>query len=157
MPVKGRRKRGQLDLLSVPPGASVIYKLRVVGKTPVRLQLKPSRLYSFVLHRDRYKLHSRRVRMPRSRGREVRVYLKRLRTRVKLGKKRRTAISVVCRTAGVYRVYLNGRDSGYTCPVTLASGVGRQSIGLFLPNKDRIEYRKIRARYRRHVRMKWKY
>ena len=155
--MEGPRGPGELDLRSSPSGASIIYKKRVIGKTPARVILKPSKLYTFYLHRDRYRFYKRRVRMPSSKGREVTVYLKKMRGRSRLAKKRRTGIKVICRTKGVFRIYLNGRDTGYTCPATIASGVGRQSIGLYFPHTDRTSFRKVRARYRRHVKMKWKY
>jgi hypothetical protein len=54
-------------------------------------------------------------------------------------------VRVTCEHPGVFRVYLNGRDTGRNCPTVLSVGYGRNNVRVLLPQKKRTAFKYFRA------------
>lgn len=141
VPPRGRRRPGDLDVYSKPRGAAVILDNQVLGKTPVRLRLKPGKFYHLVINKIGYQVRENRVRMPKRYGLRLFVWLPYVTHRAPLAKPGQTAVAVTCKHQKVFRVFLNGRNTGRNCPVTLKVGRGRNNVGIYVPRKRRVVFK----------------
>ncbi len=130
---------------SVPSGAQVVCNGRLAGRTPMVLRFHGERRCELVLNKELRRPVRRVLTRERWEGRRLKVYLPWVRGRAKKAR-RGTSVQVLCRGPGVYRVYLNGRDSGWNCPVRLRVPPGRNDVGLYLSRGKRVYYRRFTVR-----------
>lgn len=151
VPRTGKRRAGEVDVVTAPRGVAVAYMGQVLGKTPLRLRGRVGKRYMLVLNRESYRVKTTAVRLSRYGGMLLRNVLAPIRYPVARAKPGRTSVRVVCRTQGVLRVFLNGRDSGRNCPVALKVGYGKNNVGVFLPRRGRTVFKYFRAKAGKQV------
>lgn len=132
-PITDSTKRAHVDLKTMPEGANVIIGKLVLGKTPLRLGLKPGRPYVIALNKERHSVIVQKLKVSKKRGRTLAVELPPVKKPARKARTGRTAVMVECAPPGVHRVYLNGWDSGYNCPVALETDPGKNNIGFRIP------------------------
>jgi len=147
-PILGRVKRGQLDIKTEPAGADVIIDTIVVGKTPVRLGLKPNRRYLIALNKQGRSVIVRRIKLRKRKARVIDVKLPPVKKPARKPRTGHTAVMVECEPPGVHRVYLNGWDTGYNCPVAFEVSVGKNNVGFRVPGTiKKMHYQNFSVRY----------
>lgn len=157
LPLSKEPRSGHLDLITDPEGAVVTWKDRLIGRTPIRLQLETGKDYLFALTKEGRRLTLQKVNLAPGKAKKMDLYLKYVTKKTQKARQGQSGISVVCRTKEIYRIYLNGRDTGYNCPISLRSEPGRQSVGIYLPRQDRILYQYVRVTTGKWVSVDWPY
>lgn len=154
---EGKRRAGEVDVVTAPRGVSVIYEDQILGKTPLRLRGRMGKRYLLVLNREAFRVKTTAVRISRYGGMLLRNVLTPIPYPVRLAKPGRTSVRVVCKTQGVLRVFLNGRDSGRNCPVALKVGYGKNNAGVLLPTRGRTVFKYFRAQAGKQVVVEFPY
>jgi hypothetical protein len=154
-PARGKRADGDLDLHTEPNGASVIYKGKIVGKTPLRIKMSDGERLEVVLNKEGRRVKRKSLRMFGDSGRKLRVFLPNVRRRSSEASEGQTAVSVRCGSTDVYRVYLNGWDTGHNCPVTLRVEPGRNNVAIRRSGSDRLEYKDFRVHTGERATVEW--
>jgi eukaryotic-like serine/threonine-protein kinase len=145
VPRKGTAAAYEIDLLTAPRGVGVIYNNYLLGKTPIRLHAKKGKRYLLVLNKEGQKVKPINPKFSRFAGLRHRIILKSPTNLARLGTEGQTRLEIRCRTSGIYRVFLNGRDTGRNCPVTLKVSRGPNAPGIYLPAKDHVTFRKVKS------------
>jgi hypothetical protein len=127
--MSGSPPPGAIDLVTEPPGASVVVGARVLGKTPTRLRLKPKKPYAVALNKEGRGVEVRRITLGADKGRRLKVELPPVKKPARRARTGHTAVMVSCTPKGIRRVYLNGWDTGLNCPVALEVGPGKNNVG----------------------------
>jgi hypothetical protein len=144
--MQGPRQARELDLYTAPKQVSVIHHGRVLGKTPLRLRGRAGRLYLLVLNREGYRVKTTQIRLSGYGGLLLRDVLAHLPYPTPKASEGQTRVSVRCRTQGVRRIFINGRDTGRNCPATLRVGTGTNNVGVLLPRQKRTAFKHFRAK-----------
>jgi hypothetical protein len=145
VPRTGKPKANEIELLTAPTGVSVIHDKRLLGITPIRLRAKRGKRYLLVLNKEGYKVKAIKPKFSRFAGLRHRVTLGSIVFLARKGTTGQTRIDVRCRTPRIYRVFLNGRDTGRNCPTTLKVSRGPNAPGIYLPDRDRVTFKKIKS------------
>ncbi len=157
VPRRGAAKAFEIDLFTAPHGVGVIYNNYLLGKTPIRLRAKSSRRYLLVLNKEGHKVKAINPKFSRFAGLRHRIILKSPTTLARLGAKGQTRLEVRCRTSKIFRVFLNGRDTGRNCPVILKVSRGPNAPGIYLPSKDHVTFRKVKSIPQKSVTVRFPY
>jgi serine/threonine-protein kinase len=141
----GLPKRGQLDVITRPPGARVFVDGERRGQSPLRVPVTPGGRVRLSVSLPGYKLYKSPVWIPRGMGRRISLILPRVAPRLRRAAPRRTALRVQCRTEGRNRVYVDGKDTGYDCPTpALAVSPTVHTVSLYVPASHRVVWKRIR-------------
>ncbi|MFH2008526.1 MAG: protein kinase [bacterium] len=141
IPRKGKPAIGDVDILTAPGDVSVIYKGRVLGTTPLRIRGKAGRRFFLTLNKAGFKVTAIQPRPSRYLGLNFRAYLKPIQYPAKVGAAGDTRVAVQCKRQGIYRVFMNGRDTGHNCPAVLKVSRGKNNVGIFLPEEKRTVFK----------------
>jgi len=153
--VTGARTKGDLDLHSEPKGASVIVGDRVVTQTPVRLKMKDGQVLQVVLNKEGRRLKNEELRMFGDSGRKIKVFLPNVRRKAVKAGPGHTAVSVVCKKSDIHRVYLNGWDTGYNCPVKIRVDPGNNNVAIRIDAEGRLDYKDFRLQTGHTATIEW--
>jgi hypothetical protein len=145
VPRKGKPLAHELELYTAPTGVAVIHDNRLLGLTPIRLRAKAARRYLIVLNKEGHKVKAIKPQFSRFVGLRHRVTLKPNTFLARTGTAGQTRLQVRCRTAKIFRIFLNGRDTGRNCPATLKVSRGPNAPGIYLPDLDRVTFRKVKS------------
>ena len=146
-PIKDKISPGCLDIKTTPDGASVIIGSTIAGKTPLRLGLKTGRSYLIVLNKEGRSVAVRKVKLGKRQGKRLAVKLSAVKKKRRKARTGHTAVRVDCKPPDVHRIYLNGWDSGFNCPVALRVGVGKNDIGYRIPGtRKKMRYKDFYVR-----------
>ncbi len=141
----GLPKRGQLDIITRPPGARVFIDGERRGQSPLRVPVNPGGRVRVSVSLPGHKLYKSPIWIPRGVGRRISLILPRVVPRLRRAAPRRTALRVLCRTEGHNRVYVDGKDTGYDCPTpALAVLPTVHTVSLYVPASHRVVWKRIR-------------
>lgn len=157
VPRTGKPGAFEIELLTAPPGVGVIHANQLLGQTPIRLRAKSAKRYLIVLNKEGHKVKVIKPKFSRFVGLRHRVTLKSSTHLARMGKDGQTRLVVRCRTANIFRVFLNGRDTGRNCPTILKVSRGPNAPGIFLPDKDRVTFRKVKSIPQQSVKVEFSY
>ena len=143
--IKGKRGAGDLDLHTEPRGAAIIVGKRIVGKTPVRFKMRNGQTLEVVLNKEGRRLRNKELKMFGDSGRKLKVFLPNIRKKAKEARKGQTAVSVTCARKDIYRVYINGWDTGHNCPAKLPVDAGKNNVARRLKADGRLDYKDFRV------------
>jgi len=147
VPFRGPQKRGQLDVLTQPPGVRVYINGAFLGLSPLRALAPAGTQIRLALSHPGRGLYRTRLWMPGAIGRRIKILMPFLRKPPKEARLGRTAIRVTCKTVGVHRVYIDGRDTGHDCPTpALAVPPVVHLVTLYLPTTGKTVWRKLRPK-----------
>jgi serine/threonine-protein kinase len=155
VPRRGRPLAGDIEIITAPWGVMVIHQNRILGKTPLRLRGKRGKRYHLALNKVGYRPRIIRRRTSRYTGLKLRATLTHIRYLAQTGGKGQTRVEVRCKTAHIHRVYLNGRDTGRNCPVTLVTSRGTNTLGIRLFSRGKIVFKSVRSRPRKKVTLRF--
>ena len=110
-----------------------------------------------MLNKERHKVKAIKPKFSRFVGLRHRVTLKASTYLARTGKAGQTRLEISCRTANIYRVFLNGRDTGRNCPITLKVSRGPNAPGIYLPDKDRVTFHKVKSIPQKLLKVKFEY
>jgi len=158
VPMKGPLGKGQLDVLTNPPGVRVYVNGTYRGVSPLRALAPAGTRIRVVLSRKGRGLYKTRMWMPGAVGRRLKILMPFLIKPVLKARAGRTAIRVTCQTAGVHRVYIDGRDTGHDCPtVPLAVLPVVHFVALYLPTTGKTVWQKLRPKARQVTTVNFKH
>ncbi len=122
-----------LDVASEPAGARVFVDGVERGPAPLQLGVKPGE-HRVALLLDRHELARRKLTVD---GTGARVVMELLPARLPVGDAR---LKVRCQTEGALRIFVDGADSGMTCPNAHALEVepGHHRLELYSPSTDEL-------------------
>ena len=147
VPMKGPHKKGQLDVLTTPPGVRVYVNGSFRGLSPLRALAPAGTQIRVTLSHPGRGLYKTRMWMPGAIGRRLKILMPYLLKPFKKARPGRTAIRVICKTEGVYRVYIDGRDTGRDCPTPpLAVPPIVHFVALYMPTTGKTVWRKLRPK-----------
>jgi hypothetical protein len=132
------------------PAATVFINGRKMGKTPFTRRLRGGRRsYFLALVVSKYEVHHERFRVSRKKGHAVQVELTKA-TYPRYVKWRRGVLWVVCHWRDRRRVFLDGKDTGLSCPkVGFYLKPGRYEVSLMSLETGRLKKRRVRIKRRR--------
>ena len=142
---KGTRSRRDIDVITVPTGATVLCGKRVMGLSPLRLRFGSARKCHLILNHAGRRVVDRVVTIRRFGDHKLKVYLPRLAHSFRKAKRGRTSLDVRCSPPGAYRIYVNGRDTGWNCPARIHVDMGSNDMGLYLMRGRRVMYKRFRV------------
>ena len=157
VPRQGPRKPGDLDLITAPKGVSVIYQGYILGQAPLRLRGKPGRRFFLVLNREGYRVKTTLARLSSYGGLILRNVLGFIPYPAQRAGDGQTRVDVRCRSTGVLRIFLNGRDTGRNCPAVLKVDGGTNNVGVLLPRQKRTAFKHFRSHLGHAVRVDFPY
>ena len=156
VPTKGPVKAGQLDVLTNPPGVRVYVNGTLRGVSPLRALAPAGSRIRVALSLGGRGLYRARMWMPRAVGRRLKILMPFLTKPFKEARPGRTAIKVLCKTAGVHRVYIDGRDTGRDCPTPpLEVAPVVHYVDLYLPTTGKTVRKKLRPKPRQVTTVSW--
>jgi hypothetical protein len=135
-----------MNLVTAPKGVTVSYRGRVLGQTPLRIRAKTDRPFLLVLNKEKHQVQTFVAKTSSFGGLTQKVTLPLLEGALQVGAKGQTRVTLRCRTPGLHRIFLNGRDSGRNCPCSLRVGLGTNNAGIFLPEDKKTEFKYFRAK-----------
>ncbi len=141
----GPRTAGDLDLYTQPSGAVVIVEGRSVAKTPVRFKIPEGQTLEVVLNKEGRRLKIEQLKAPGDQGRMLKVFLPNVRKKAVKAETGQTAVEVRCKTPEIYRIYLNGWDTGFNCPVTIRVDPGNNNVARRIEPEARLDYKDFRV------------
>jgi serine/threonine-protein kinase len=153
--IVGKRRKGDLDLHTEPKAAALIHKRKIIGSTPLRVKMQTLSRLDVVLNKEGRRVKRVTLKMFGDSGRKVRIFLPNVRRETETAKPGQTAVQVKCATAGIYRVYLNGWDTGHNCPVKLRVEPGRNNVAIRESGSDRLDYKDFRVHTGETVEVEW--
>ncbi|MFH2009542.1 MAG: protein kinase [bacterium] len=158
LPIHGPPRQGELDVQTIPKGAKVFVSGILRGTSPLRVRLPPGRRYALVLSTPGLGLYRSPVWLPPTHGRRVKIMLQTLSRRLHKAGPGRTSIQVTCRTKGLYRIYIDGRDTGFDCPTPpIAVLPVIHSVSMYMPTQNKTVWKKLRPRLRQLSVIDWPY
>ncbi len=158
VPMKGQLGKGQLDVLTNPPGVRVYVNGTYRGMSPLRALAPAGTRIRVVLSHEGRGLYKTRMWMPGAVGRRLKILMPFLIKPVLKARAGRTAIRVTCQTAGLHRVYIDGRDTGHDCPtVPLAVLPVVHFVALYLPTTGKTVWQKLRPKARQVTTVNFKH
>jgi len=153
--IKGKRGAGDLDLHTEPRGAAIIVGKQIVGKTPLRFKMRNGQSLEVVLNKEGRRLRNKELKMFGDSGRKLKVFLPNVRKKVKVARKGGTAVSVSCAHRGIYRVYINGWDTGHNCPAKLPVDAGKNNVARRIQADGRLDYKDFRVHTGQTFSIRW--
>lgn len=143
----GAAGAGRLDVVTIPAGARVYVNGTFRGQSPLRALAPAGRRIRVALALRGRGLFKTRLWMPSAVGRRLRITMPFLRKPFLTARAGRTALQVTCHTAGVHRVYIDGRDTGLACPTPPLEVLPVvHLVTLYLPTRGRTVWRKLRPK-----------
>jgi hypothetical protein len=154
--MKGPLRQGQLDVLTTPAGVRVFLNGTYRGLSPLRALTPAGARVRVVLSLSGRGLYKSRIWMPGAVGRRLKILMPYITKPFRIARSGRTAIRVTCKTAGVHRVYIDGRDTGRNCPTPPLEVLPVvHLVGLYLPTTGKTFWQKIRPKPRQVATVTW--
>ncbi len=142
---RGGRAKTDVDIITKPKGANVLCGRKRMGKTPLRIRLPRKGACELILNLPLHRVVERRLTRSRWGGRRFVQYLPLVPSPARIAR-RGTSIDTKCHGPAVYRIFLNGRDTGRNCPVRLRLPPGTNDLSIHLSRSRRLFYKKFRLR-----------
>lgn len=147
VPMTGVVGKGQLDVVTNPADARVYVNSTFRGLSPLRALAPAGRRIRVALSLRGRGLYRTRLWMPAAVGRRIKIMMPFVSRPLKEARAGRTAIRVICNTAGVHRVYIDGRDTGRDCPTPPLEVLPVvHLVTLYLPTEGKTVWRKLRPK-----------
>lgn len=126
------------------------------GVSPLRLPATPGGKMRVVVSLQGHKLYKGPVWMPQVTGRRLVLLLPKLTHPFRVAPAGHTAIRVLCRTRGVNRIYIDGRDTGFDCPTPpIAVLPTVHTVSMYVPASHRIVWKRLRPPVRKVSEVTW--
>ncbi len=145
VPMRGRRTKNDIDVVTVPKGANVLCDRKRMGKTPLRLRLQAGQTCDLILNLPRHRIVDRHLGAKRWGGKRFKQYLPMISRPPKIARSG-TSVDTKCQGPAIYRIFLNGRDTGHNCPARIRIPPGINDISIHLTRNRRLFYKKFRVR-----------
>jgi serine/threonine protein kinase len=146
-PDAGPLGTGELEVVTVPPGAAVTIDEAPVGISPARLKLAAGKRFGVHLSLPTYDPFRTSLWMPPRGGRRLEIILQPMARALSVARPGETAFRVRCTFRTHHRVLLDGRDTGYDCPTPALAVVPTiHTFSTLLPRTQQLVWKSERPR-----------